>query len=134
MQLGLIEKALALYRGHFLPVYAGTPWALSVRERMRSAFLRLVIAQGLHWEKTRQFNKAVDCYEQGLRTDGLVEEFYQRIMICYAQSGRQAEAAKVYHRCRMMLTKSLGFAPSSKTKQIYISLQKNKAEQGNPSA
>jgi DNA-binding SARP family transcriptional activator len=128
MRLDLLEKALALYKGHFLPAYAGTPWALSVRERMRAAFLRLVIAQGLYWEKTRQFNGAVDCYEQGLRMDSLVEEFYQRIMICYAQSGRQAEAANVYHRCKMMLTKSLGFAPSSKTEQIYISLRKNQKQ------
>jgi len=119
----LLEKAAALYQGHFLPADSLETWALSMRERLRNKFLRLVLAQGMAWEQTREFSKAADCYRQGLEVDPLAEELYQRLMICQVQLGQQAEAAQAYHRCKTMLMKSLGLAPSSKTADIYTALR-----------
>ena len=50
-------------------------------------------------------------------------------MVCHVRLGQQAEAAKVYHRCTTMLTKSLGLAPSALTEEIYRSLRRKKPRQ-----
>jgi two-component SAPR family response regulator len=120
--ISAIEKALALYKGQFLPADAREPWGMSMREHLRSRFLQLTLALGRHWEGTKQHEKAAECYQQGLKTDSLAEEFYQNLMVCHSKRGQQAEAVKVYHRCRAMLVKSLGLAPSTKTEEIYASL------------
>ncbi len=125
-QQSAIEKALALYKGQFLPDGAREPWAISMREHMRSRFLQLTLALGRHWEGNKQYEKAAECYQQGLKTDSLAEEFYQNLMVCHSKRGQQAEAVKVYHLCRAMLVKSLGIAPSGKTEEIYASLLNKK--------
>jgi DNA-binding SARP family transcriptional activator/tetratricopeptide (TPR) repeat protein len=120
-----LTKALALYKGQFLPADAREPWAMSMREHLRSRFLQLTLALGRHWEGNKQYDKAAECYQQGLKTDSLAEEFYQNLMVCHAKRGQQAEGVKVYHLCRAMLVKSLGIEPSTKTEGIYASLLNN---------
>jgi two-component SAPR family response regulator len=120
-----LSKALDLYKGQFLPSDVREPWAMSLREHLRSRFLQLTLALGRHWEESKQYDKAAECYQQGLQTDGLTEEFYQNLMVCHVKRGQQAEAVKVYHLCRAMLVKSLGIAPSTKTEEIYASLLNN---------
>ena len=63
--------------------------------------------------------KAVARYLQGLEVDLKVEEFYQRLMVCYARMGRNADAVAIYKRCQKNLNSMLKVEPSSKTKSIY---------------
>jgi DNA-binding SARP family transcriptional activator len=119
----LSEKALTLYRGHFLPADSSHPWALSYRERLRSKFLRLIIRVGVHWEQHLQWQTAVEVFQKGLEVDSLAEEFYQHLMLCYQAMGQCAEAVAVYHRCRTVLGSSLGIPPSRKTEDLYQSIK-----------
>lgn len=119
----LSEKALSLYKGHFLPNDSVHAWALSYRERLRSKFLRLIIRLGGHWEQHLQWQKAVEVFQKGLEVDGLAEEFYQHLMMCYHEMGQRAEAASVYNRCRTLLVSSLGIPPSRKTEDLYQSIK-----------
>jgi DNA-binding SARP family transcriptional activator len=73
---------------------------------------------GRHWEKEGQLEKAVQCYQRGLETDDLAEDFHQRLMTCYHRLGRRAEVLSVYERCKRILSASLGIEPSSETKAI----------------
>ena len=114
------EKALGLYRGHFLP---GDSWALSYRERIRSKFLRLIMRVGGHWQQRLQWQKAVEVFQKGLEVDGLAEEFYRQLMACYQQLGQRAEALAVYNRCHTLLLSSLGIPPSRKTEALYQSIK-----------
>src|SRR3989337_418927 len=56
----LLEKALSLYRGHFLPADAGKTWTVSYRERLRSKFIRLTMIFGRHLEDTGQWDRATE--------------------------------------------------------------------------
>jgi two-component SAPR family response regulator len=119
----LLEKAISLYKGHFLPADAREPWTMSIRERLRSKYLRLVARLGEQWMEAKQHQKAIDLLEHGLEIDELAEEFYQQLMLCYRSLGQEAGAVKVYHRCRVALSESLGVEPSSKTEEIFSSLR-----------
>lgn len=66
---------------------------------------------------------AAEVFLRGLDMDNLTEEFYQRLMVCYQGLGQKADAVKVYHRCRSVLSAALGVEPSSRTEEIYASLQ-----------
>jgi DNA-binding SARP family transcriptional activator len=122
----LSEKALALYKGHFLPADSGQAWLLSFRERLRSKFLRLVSRLGLHHERALRWERAAEVYRKGLEVDDHAEEFYQRLMICYERLGREAEAVVVYQRCREVLLASLGMPPSRITEDLYQSISEQK--------
>lgn len=115
----LLEKAIGLYQGPFLPSDARQPWSIAMRERMRSKFIRLTGAAGEKLEQAEEWAGAADLYEKGLEVDGLAEEFYQRLMLCCRRLGQEARAVMVYHRCRSTLLRNFGIAPSSKTEAIY---------------
>jgi len=117
--LGLIEKAIEMYRGAFLGREIEQPWATSMRERLRGKFLRSVGRLGIYWQQASQWEKALHCYEKGLEVDNLAEEFYQGLMTCYHHLGRRSEALGVYQHCKRTLSSALGIEPSGKTDAIY---------------
>ncbi len=121
----LTEKALALYKGHFLPGDAKEPWTISLRERLRTKFLYYTKALGKYRQQSGRYDLAVECYQKGIEIDDLAEELYQQLMICHHKLGQEAEVVKVYYRCRAMLQKAFGLEPSTKTKEIYSSIRRN---------
>jgi LuxR family maltose regulon positive regulatory protein len=118
----MAEKAIEMYKGPFLPGETDLPWTLSFRERLRSKFLRMVKKVGIYWEQAESYDKAIHCYQKGLEVDDLAEEFYQRLMRCYCNLGRHAEALNVYSRCRNTLSSILGIKPSAETETISKSI------------
>ncbi len=119
---GLLEEVLSLYKGAFLEGETIPPPVLSRRERLRKGFIRMHESAGTFFEDLGDWRKAVRIYNNALEVDDLAEEFYQRLMICYRNQGRMAEAMAVYERCRTVLDAVLGIAPSVKTVEIYRSL------------
>jgi two-component SAPR family response regulator len=119
--VGLIEKGINIYKGPFLSD-SNEPWTLSIRERLRSKFLRNIKRIGFYWEQAGEFEKAVECYQKGLETDDLTEEFYRNIMKCHLKKEKRAEAITVYKRCRKILSAVLGIQPSPETEAVYKAL------------
>jgi two-component SAPR family response regulator len=115
----LSSRLLALYHGHFLGRETPEPWSISLRERLRSKFLRHLVDVARHWEKIGQHETAIQYYQKGLEVDDLAEIFYQRLMVCYQQLGRRSEALAVYRRCRSTLSLILSISPSPATEAIH---------------
>ncbi|MBW2465929.1 MAG: hypothetical protein JRF02_01385 [Deltaproteobacteria bacterium] len=116
------EKAINLYKGGFLPQNTMDHWCIHMRERLKSRFLRGVTLLGRSFEKLDERQKAVDCYLFALEIDPMIEEFYQRLMICYHRMDRLADAVLIYKRCQKNLFSLLHVNPSSHTKSIYKNL------------
>ncbi len=92
-----------MYIGPFL---AGEdePWMISIRERLRSKFRRIIKRCGSYLEQAEELVRALECYERGLEADDLIEEFYLRMMHCYSRMGKPAEALSIYKRCHRVLS------------------------------
>jgi len=120
----LINKALGLYAGPFLPGDLDQPWSISLRERLRTKLLRLTVITGKHHEEKGKWNSAVALYRQGLDVDPLQEEFYQRLMFCHRQLGQRTEALALYDRCRAELSVHLKIKPSPRTEELYAELRR----------
>jgi DNA-binding SARP family transcriptional activator len=119
----LIEKALSLYKGQFLQEVMDSVWIISMREKLRSKFIRYLEEYGLILEKTERWSDAIEWYQKGLEIDLLAEQFYQRLMYCFEQLDRRSDAVETYRQCYRILTNSLDVEPSRKTKEIYARIR-----------
>jgi ATP/maltotriose-dependent transcriptional regulator MalT/DNA-binding SARP family transcriptional activator len=119
----LAKKAIALYGGHFLHGDTEESWAISMRERLRSRFTRIVTALGQCLQEAMQWEEAVECFLTGLEADDLVEEFYRQLMLCYQRLGDHARALSVYHRCHAVLGAALGAEPAPSIQSLYRSIK-----------
>ncbi len=117
--MDLTEKALALYKGDFLPADPGQAWAIAARGKVKNALLRLTMKAGKHLQQRGQWEMAARKYEKALELDNLVEELYQDLMLCQINLGRRAQAARTYRQCKKALRASLGIDTSPATDNIY---------------
>lgn len=118
----LSEKALDLYHGGFLASEGEEPWALALRDRLRSLFIRHSAAIANDLYVSGRHEEALSYYARGAEADPLAEEFYQGLMRCYLSTGRCAEGLGAYRRLRQMLSVTLGISPSSRSEALYQSL------------
>jgi LuxR family maltose regulon positive regulatory protein len=119
----LMEKAIDLYRGHFLADEGPEAfWILPLRERLRNRFLVLIERLGHSLEEIGQWGKAVEYYERGIEVDNLAEEFYRGLMTCNISMGETVKAIQVYRRLKNVLSAVLGVEPSPKTEAIHRAL------------
>jgi ATP/maltotriose-dependent transcriptional regulator MalT/DNA-binding SARP family transcriptional activator len=115
------EKSIELYKGDFLPQNIDY-WSIHMRERLKNKFLRGVSFLGHNLEKIGEQEKAIAFYLRALEIDPLVEEFYQRLMLCYHRMGRNVDAIIVFRRCLKKFDKELKISPSFSTQALYKSL------------
>lgn len=107
-----LEKALAYYRQPFLAQEAGG-WSHVMRERLRTKYSQGALALSRHWVAHHRWDKAESCLERALEVEPTIEAFYQELITCFIQQGRQAEAVQAFERCRKVLSSTLGVEPSA---------------------
>ena len=115
-------RLLARYKGPFLGSEDPTRGSLAARERWQNRFRRSLADAGRHWEQRGDWPRAIALYERALDEDSLAEELYRRLMHCHLERGEPAEAARVYRRCREMLSIQLGIPPSAETEALFKSI------------
>jgi DNA-binding SARP family transcriptional activator len=115
--------ALKLYGGNFLPEDSDAPWTASLRERLRSRFVRTVSEAALALEHAGKHEQAAKLYQHGLDADNMAEAFYQGLMRCHAAAGRPTDAIATYQRLRQLLSVTLSVKPSAATERLYQSLR-----------
>ncbi len=121
----LVRRALAFYQGPFLDHLDQEAWSIAMRERLRSKLLRGVEVLGRQLERSRRFEEAIECYQRVLEGDPLVEFLYQRVMTCYGELGRVAEALASYDRCRDLLERTFGVGPCQETELLRKALMRS---------
>jgi LuxR family maltose regulon positive regulatory protein len=121
--LALLSSRLRdLYQGHFLAGEDTTSWSVSQRERLRIRFITHLLDAGRYWESRGLWDEAIACYQRGLQVDGLVEDFYQRLMVCHLETHSISEGLSVYRRCRKVLSAILGLKPAPETEALHHTL------------
>jgi DNA-binding SARP family transcriptional activator len=116
------EKALGLYKNHFLFSEGEESWIIPPAERLKSKYFKRLLQIGRAMEQAGQAERAVQLYEKGLEVDDCSEELYRRLMVHYRNLGKMGEALALYERCRKLLSNSLGIAPSPETEAVREAL------------
>jgi DNA-binding SARP family transcriptional activator len=118
----LADRLFEIYRGPFMAGEGDQPRYLPARERFRNKFLRAASELARYWEERSRWDQVARLYARGLEADPFAEGFYRRLMLCYRQLGRHAEAVDVYDSCRRVLAARGEAAPSPETTAIYRSV------------
>jgi DNA-binding SARP family transcriptional activator len=118
----LATRILAQYRGPFLGSEDPQRWSLPARDRWQNRFRRALADAGHHAEDRGDGARAIALYERALDEDNLAEDLYRRLMRAHLAQGEPALAARVYRRCRDMLSVQLGIAPSADTETLFRSI------------
>jgi DNA-binding SARP family transcriptional activator len=116
------EQIQLVYQGSFLEREPVRPWAISLRERLRSKLLLYLIDAGKAWESIGNPERAIRCYRKGLEFEPLAEELYQNLIRCHRDSQRLAEAMATFRRCEQVLAEQLQVPPSPATLGLYDTL------------
>jgi DNA-binding SARP family transcriptional activator len=119
------QRLLARYGGPFLGNEDPQRWSLSARDRWQNRFRRSLADAGRYWEARADWPRAIALYERALEEDSLAEELYRRLMRGHLARGEPAEAARVYRRCRDMLSVQLGIPPSADAEALFKSIYGN---------
>lgn len=97
--LAQLEQALSLYQGNFLITDQEISWTASLRERLRSHYVRLVLLRAARLLEDNELEAAIDCYHKGIAVDDLAEEFYQGLMRCYQRLARAPTDSRPINAC-----------------------------------
>ncbi|MDX1430887.1 MAG: BTAD domain-containing putative transcriptional regulator [Gammaproteobacteria bacterium] len=118
----LASKLLDLYRGPFMAGESSVPRYDSMRERLRSKFVRYLGMLARYFEDRGDWQRAAGLFERAVAADSMLEGCYRRLMLCYRALGRAAEAVDLYDSYRRLLQAENGQAPSPETTAIYLGI------------
>ena len=119
--LPAMQRALTMYQGHFLAL-DDENWCVSARERARSRFSALVLDCTDMLASAGRHDEALACCKRGLEVDDLDERLYQGLMRAALGLSRPAEGIAAYQRCKRVLGKVIGTAPSQDTERLLRDL------------
>ncbi|MET0681680.1 MAG: BTAD domain-containing putative transcriptional regulator, partial [Burkholderiales bacterium] len=94
--VALARRLIAAYPDHFLAADEDQPWLMGLRDRLRSKFVRAVLALGGALEADARWEDAIALYRRALELDNLAEDLYRSLMVCYRELGRPSEALQAY--------------------------------------
>ena len=126
----LTEKAVNMYRGHFLSTEGEKAIAAHLKERLRDKFLKAIKMLGAITKIQEKIKKSIECFQKGLRIDNLSEELYLHLIKCHLKLGQKADALTVYKRCEKTLSESFGIGPSAETKALHFPPLKERGKDG----
>lgn len=118
----VLESAIQLYKGEFMPEAAYEDWVISERERLRKLFLEtgenvaLMHLQAKHWDK------CLETCERIISYDSCREEAYRVMITCYLQMKQKTLAVQAYHRCKNNLARHLAIKPS---RELFTLIKSN---------
>lgn len=118
-----IEAALALYAQPLLGTEPVSGPLRLARERLALRWQSLVQAAGLALEQAGDWPAALAWYQRALAADVLCEPHHRALMRAHLALGEQAEALRVYRRCRDLLASVLGTTPNAATQALYAQAQ-----------
>ncbi|NTU55481.1 MAG: transcriptional regulator [Anaerolineales bacterium] len=120
--LALLEEAVKLYRGDYLPDSLYEPWAAEERERLATLFLEAADKLCESYLQNIRFNETIDISQRILARDNCWERAYRHLMQAYNALGDRGQLARTYQRCLQTLKDELDVLPSQETQDLYRKL------------
>ena len=115
----LVEDALALYGGEYLPDARYETWAAAEREHLSVLFLRTADQYCDLSLKNNNIEGAINLCQTILSYDNCWERAYRHLMTAYDQLGDHGQVARIYQRCLDTLKEELDVLPAPETEELY---------------
>ena len=117
-QVSMLERAADLYKGDLLQgVYED--WCLYERERLRLAFLNILIRLMEHHGQHGSYDRSLDYGQRILLLDPTRERVHRQVMMVHWRAGNREAALLQYRSCCEILQSELGIKPVQETQHLY---------------
>ena len=120
--MSLLEEAVALYKGDYLPEAIYETWAAAERERLAVLFLSAADRLTELYLDCRRDEEAIELAHRILAADNCWERAYRHLMIAYHRLGNRGQIVRVYQRCVQTLRDELDVAPTEETAALFATL------------
>lgn len=118
-RLALLQQALVLYQGDFLPKLSMEPWAMPICTYYHQAFLDAAQETLLLLEEQSLWEQAVSLCHKGLTVEPYSEELYQHLMRCQLALGNRQNVLVAYEQMSEILFDTFGVMPSDESRNLY---------------
>ena len=115
----LLEEATLLYNGDYLPEERDIPWIQSRRDALQRSWIGLLLELADLRIAREALPGAIDTLDRLLAVDPTNEAAVQRLIILLTQSGRRAEALRIYQRFAALLRQEYKIAPLPETRNLF---------------
>ncbi|TAL18515.1 hypothetical protein EPN96_01755 [bacterium] len=117
-----LEKARELHRGPFMGGDSSEALYVGARETLREAIYSAINDGGRYFENRGDWEEGALWYSSGIELDRRAEGFYQRLMRCQAELGRNSEAVLTFNRLKKILSSLYGVEPCEETMALFTSI------------
>jgi DNA-binding SARP family transcriptional activator len=125
----LLEKAVNIYQGEYLPDTRYESWAAAEREHLSVLFLRAADRLSELYLQRDQLENAINLCYRILSQDNCWERAYRHLMTAYDCLGDHGQIARTYHRGVQTLQEELEVSPSPETESLYNRLVSTKSQE-----
>jgi LuxR family maltose regulon positive regulatory protein len=122
--LELLQHALDVYQGEYLPDTLYETWAAEERECLSAIYLETADRLSELLLKDQYYGKVIDLCQRILVQDNCWERAYRHLMLAYSHLGDRGQVGRTYQRCVQILREELDVAPSPETSTLYQALIK----------
>lgn len=129
----IINEILKIYQENFLEEFylssanIFNEWAYFKREEIKQNFLKILNSYLENKLVEKKIEVAVELAKKSLKTDGLQEPIYQKLMLAYYNLGKKEPALEQYKLCKRRLKEELNVSPSPETTSIYQQMLKKES-------
>ncbi|MBO0792286.1 MAG: AAA family ATPase, partial [Ktedonobacteraceae bacterium] len=120
----LLEEAMLLYGGDFLPEERKFELTLARRESLRRSWIGMLLELSDLRSKRDALSSAIEPLDRLLSIDPANEAAVQRLISLLAQQGRRAEAIRTYRNLAKVLQQEYRIAPLPETRALYEAVSK----------
>ncbi len=119
----LLDEAVTLYGGEFLPEERSMEMTLMRRDALRRSWIGALLELADLRIAREALSGALSLLDRLLATDPANEAGVQRMMSLLAQMGRRGEAMRIYKRLASVLQQEYNVAPLPETRAIYDAIR-----------
>ena len=120
----LLEEAVLLYYGDYLSEERDIPWIQTRREALQRSWIGLLLELADLRIAREALPGAIDTLDRLLAVDATNEAAVQRLIILLTQSGRRAEALRIYQRFAVLLRQEYKIAPLPEIRNLFEAVRK----------
>ncbi|HEU0002417.1 MAG TPA: DUF6788 family protein, partial [Ktedonobacteraceae bacterium] len=120
----LLEEAMLLYAGDYLPEERHVDWTQTRRESLQRGWIGLLLELADLRIAREAISSAIDTLDRLLAIDPTNEAAVQRLILLLAQAGRRGEALRIYQRFAAILKQEYRMAPLKETRALYEAAQR----------
>ncbi|MBQ2830234.1 MAG: SARP family transcriptional regulator, partial [Oscillospiraceae bacterium] len=124
----LLEEAVDIYKGDFLPLAAREPWAIPICSRYREMYIRAVHDLIELLTPLEQWTQIISLCRRATAIDPYDEELHRTMIRALSVTGGQKSALEHYEKITSLYYNQFGVAPSPELTALYREIMRTTNE------